>query len=1339
MTAEPRQATVLFADIAGFTAMSEQLDPEAVTDAMNRCFESIEGVVIAHGGAVAQYLGDCTLAVFHVADDGAARACAAIDAALEIRSTIQRLNRELKLPGVLDVHVGVATGTVTGGAEAAGGPAQTLAGEAVGRAAQLEDRSETGQILIDASTHAVSADAFHVRAFRAGAEAADHTHSAFEVLAASDARVRIKRQSERRQAAVLFAKLSTAPDAPRAVEVVERCLDAFEETVRVHGGVVDKYMGESAMALFGVPNAIENAAQEAVNAAIELRNRVGRIAADPALGPPPALHVGVNAGLVVAGEIGGRVRREYTVMGDTVNLAARLKERAPAGAIWVGAEVYRQTRAAFAYDPLPPLRVKGKSEPVQPYAVLSDHEQLHRAADTTAARLTSALIGRERELHQLREAFEHLWQGRGAVVSVVGEAGVGKSRLLAEVLSDRRLRQATVLEGRATSMGENLSYHPFVDMLRRWAALPEDDAVAARRRLEEAVSAALGALAAEDWPLIATLMGMELSGADAERVAGIDGEALERLIAKSVRDLLCTLAEAAPLIIVLEDLHWADQSSLRLLTALLRLVTEHRILIIPVFRPDYRETAEGTVAEGIELPAAWHRQITVAALTEQQSTVLIENLLQIDDLPLAARRLITQKAEGNPFYIEEVIRSLIDQRAIERRGSRYVFTAALESVRIPGTIQEVIMTRVDHLDDATRHLLQVASVIGRSFYRPLIGEILRRQGYPRDQEEQALALLTEKQLLAPRPMRWTVAVDTRDAAAELEYLFTHALAQQTIYESLLQKTRREFHGIVAAVIESVFADRLPDFFGMLAYHYSRAEELVKAEEYLFKAGEIAARSAASREALNFFQEASRLYLQLHPDGGDAQKRLLLEKRIAVALWNVGDLDGSIEQFDKTLAQLGERVPSSSLSTNLRFASDFAALLYRLYRGPAGDRRDLERVREIVSISYMKGRAQTTSDPVRVFMDSVHGMRWLNRSDPTRIDQAAGMYATMAAFLAYSGLGASMGVSFALCRRCLGLAERALRPGSVPDQFAYQCMRFIGDYLAGEWQRIETIDEALCGAALQHGLLWDLQTYLGLESERLLRQGRFADSEQSLAQLEQMAERFGYEFAEATHLGVLAMLEIERRRLDDALAVIERYRANRHEPPLLLYAHSQTAKVHLLQGNQALATAALADASEVLRRSPVIPPLHLNFHAITTLLHDVVVLGAAQAAGEPARRRRVLAAQAKRSARRALQIASQVRTQRTEVFALAGRLYWTLRRERKACQWWTASVREGQRIGARPELARAYLTAATQISSRGALRVDGLDAAGLARRARELFAELGLDEEREQGTLVTRAA
>ncbi len=382
------------------------------------------------------------------------------------------------------------------------------------------------------------------------------------------------------------------------------------------------------------------------------------------------------------------------------------------------------------------------------------------------------------------------------------------------------MKNVAILEGKSISIGRNLSFHPIINLLKHWLRIKDDDSdVIALRKLEGALRSVCPEDADEILPFVATIMGMKLLGKYAQRVKGIEGEALEKLILKNMKDLLTKASNLSPLVIVMEDMHWADKSSIGLMESLFRLAETQRILFINVFRPRYKETGDKIVKTIKEMLQLYYVEIVLEPLNEKMSEALITRYLTSSEPQHAFIRKIVQRAGGNPFFIEEVLRSLIDEDAVVLKDGKFHVTEKVGTINIPHKISDVLMARIDRLEVQARDLVKVASVIGRNFFYRILSEVASTVQNIDDR----LSYLKEIEL-----------IQERKRMEELEYLFKHALAQEAAYDSILPQKRKELHLKVASSIEKVFGEKLHEFYGMLAYHYSRGENPDKAEEYLLK-------------------------------------------------------------------------------------------------------------------------------------------------------------------------------------------------------------------------------------------------------------------------------------------------------------------------------------------------------------------------------------------------------------------------------------------------------------------------------------------------------------------------
>jgi class 3 adenylate cyclase/tetratricopeptide (TPR) repeat protein len=1111
------------------------------------------------------------------------------------------------------------------------------------------------------------------------------------------------RETERRRATVLFAdltgftSLSERLDAEDAAATVNRCFELLEGVVTRHGGTVDKYIGDCVMALFGVTDALEDTAHRAVNAAIEMRSLFAE--GGPLGGPdspPLELHVGINSGLVIAGEVGGAVRREFTVMGDAVNIASRLKDLAPPGCIYVGAETHRDTSHQFEYRTLPPLRLKGKAQEVRAWELLSQREVVHRSRIDPRRPVFSRLVGRTRELARLDEALAALRAGRGGIVSLIGEAGLGKSRLVAELTAPGRLGDVTVLQGRSLSVGQNLAYHPFADLLRGWSRIADDEAGAtAARKLEAAIAEVVPADAAETAPLIATLVGIPLSEEQRGRLAGIHGEAMQKLILRSVKELFTAVARRRPLVLVFEDLHWADLSSVGLLEALLGLTRNHPILFLTVSRPDFA-TALRLLAAARTGHADRHVEIVLKPLEPPHVRTLLDNLFERGDVPEAVRGLIQTKAGGNPFYLEEVVRALIDAGAMVHTHDGLHATEKIHDVAIPGTIRETIMARIDRLGERCKGVFQIAAVVGRSFDRELLADLVPS---PEHLDEDIGQLVDLELLIHDRV-----------------YTFKHALIQEVAYESILRARREQLHGRVAELIEAR-RSAAAGVTGMLAYHFSLAGQLERAEHYLFAAGDEAARSAASDEALHYFRSACELYLTLHGTNADPRRLALLHKNIGLALFNRGRLIEAGEHLNQALECLGESIPRGRGALLARFARSAVVVAQRTYL-PWWPGRALPATpeqREVIDIMFHRAQAQTTADPTRFLFDSMETLRVLGSVAPGTVPNAGGMYAGVVGIFSYGGL------SFRIGRRFLQHARPLVDPANVRERLLFAFMSYLHHLLEGDWDESHAIPDDLLDAGLRLGEIWNVTNYLGLETEKRVYQGRFDEARAGTARIARIEDAYGYDFARSYREAMTAFALLEERDLPRALEAAETYYAGHQDRLLNTYALGALAKTRVLMGDLAGAREALEKAEGIVERSGHVPPFHLSAYLRSRLLLEV----AAFESGEPGvAPRRLL-----RTAARAVRVASRVAWRRPEVWRLAGTARWLTGDRKRALAWWSRSIAEAERLGLRPALGRTCLEVGRRLREWGGRPPrDAPRPEDLFRRAHDVFEELGLAAE-----------
>ena len=734
-------------------------------------------------------------------------------------------------------------------------------------------------------------------------------------------------EPERKHVTALFSDLTgyTALterlDPEQVKEITGQVFAGIKQIIDKYEGFIDRLLGDGVLAFFGIPKAHEDDPVRAIQAALEIHDFVKGLSPryEGHIGPPLSMHSGINTGLVVTAEVDPE-KGSQGVTGDAVNLASRLSSLAGPGEILVGEETVRRTRGRFEFQDLGTKRVKGKAEPVSVYKLISGKA----VAPASDRQVSSAMVGRDQELNRLELQVMKVINGEGSVVNVVGEAGIGKSRLMAELRQSEVMQKVTLLEGRAISIGRNLSFHPLIDLLKQWAVISEEDSEdAAFDKLERTIRAIHPKEAEEILPFVATIIGLKLKGKYADRIKGIEGEALEKLIFRNIRELLIKGSERVPTVIVMEDLHWADTSSLLLLQSLYRLAEKYRILFVNLFRPGYWQGEDQSMDKIGELLPNHYIELYIQPLDQQAGEALIGNLLLIQGLPHTLRQQIIERSGGNPFFIEEVVRSLIDDGAIIRVGGSFEVTEKIKAVVIPSTINDVLIARIDRLEERTRELVKIASIIGRNFFDCILKEVAASI----EDIDNKLAYLKDLQLIRDR-----IRME------ELEYFFKHALAQEAAYESTLLQQRKALHLKVAQSIEKLFQERLYEFYGLLAFHYSQADDLEKAEEWMTMAGEEALRSSASSEALHYYQEALRLYQDKSGQTADPDKLAYFEKNIAIALFNKSQWVEALKYIERVLDRWGAPIPKKGPAAMVRCIGNFLVVIKALYVGQHKSRK-----------------------------------------------------------------------------------------------------------------------------------------------------------------------------------------------------------------------------------------------------------------------------------------------------------------------------------------------------------------------------------------------------------------
>ena len=676
---------------------------------------------------------------------------------------------------------------------------------------------------------------------------------------------------ERRVVTMLFCdvKGSTAAaerlDPEEWTEIINGAFEHMIKPIYSYEGTVARLMGDAILAFFGAPITHEDDPQRAVLAGLDILTGISPYLEQikQKWGIEINVRVGINTGLVVVGAVGSDLRMEYTAMGDAINLAARMEQTAEPGTMQIAYDTYKAVKPFFNFEALGGIEVKGKEEPVLSYRVLGRKPVVGRQRGIEGLKV--AMVGRDLELNTLNEILSTVQQGVGHIVSVIGAAGLGKSRLINE--AKRSLADSSVIdwfETASLSYETTQPYGLFQRLIRRLNEIsPSDPADLIREKL----GSRMENLDEQDQRRVTRVFEALFNLAPSQDQVPLEGEAFKREFFQIIPLLWQQRFGQHPSVLVVDDIHWSDPASIELLLQLLSLTAKVPLVLICSFRPDrsgpvwqLRTTADDTYHHR-------YTEIILRPLSAEQVNELVDKLLSVADLPDALRERIEERAAGNPFFVEEVVRSLIDSGAVisEERtenGQTQLYWRATgdgSQIEIPDNLQSLLAARIDRLEEETRQILQLASVIGRSFY-PRVLMAIGNQDNGAGEIERELGHLLNLEMI-------------REVARmpEMEYKFSNPLTQEVAYQTILLKRRREFHRLVGETTETLFAEQLSELAPRLAYHFREAGEFTRGFRYFAMAGEAAFRLYANTEAVAHYDQALALLPQV-----DVESDLLRE-------------------------------------------------------------------------------------------------------------------------------------------------------------------------------------------------------------------------------------------------------------------------------------------------------------------------------------------------------------------------------------------------------------------------------------------------------------------------------
>ena len=697
-------------------------------------------------------------------------------------------------------------------------------------------------------------------------------------------------EGERKQVTVLFADLKGSMelladrDPEEARKVLDPILERMIEAVHRYEGTVNQVMGDGVMALFGAPLAHEDHAVRACYAALRMQESVKRYAEEVhrTAGVPLHIRVGVNSGEVVVRSIGSDLHMDYTAVGQTTHLAARLEQMAMPGSILISLETLNLAEGYVAVKPLGERPIKGLEAPLEIFEVVGAGTVRSRL-QAAAARGLTRFVGRDPEMGQLRQAMETAGAGHGQVVAVVGEPGVGKSRLFWEFTHSHRTQGWLIVESSSVSYGKATAFLPLIELLRGYFQIEARDET---RKIREKVTGRLFSLDRALEPFLPALLWLLDVPVDDPHWQRLDPAQRRQQALDGIKRVLLRESQVQPLLMVFEDLHWIDAETQAFLDSTVESLPTGRVLLLVNYRPEYQHTWGSRT---------YYRQVRIDPLPPEYADQLLEVLLGNEAGLQSLKRLLIERTEGNPFFLEESVRTLVETKVLAGERGAYRLAKTAHTLEIPATTQAILAARIDRLAPEDKRLLQAASVIGKDVPFTLLQAVADG---PEESLRRGLGNLQTAEFLYEARL-----------FPDLEYTFKHALTHDVAYRSLTQERRRTLHRQIVETIERLHPDRLAEQIERLAHHAIGGEAWDKAVTYLRQAGAKAFARSANREAATHLEQALSALDHFPEDRDTLAQAIDLRIELRHALWPLGENARILEQLHKakTLAEaLGDQ-------------------------------------------------------------------------------------------------------------------------------------------------------------------------------------------------------------------------------------------------------------------------------------------------------------------------------------------------------------------------------------------------------------------------------------------------
>jgi class 3 adenylate cyclase/predicted ATPase len=934
-------------------------------------------------------------------------------------------------------------------------------------------------------------------------------------------------EGERKQVTVLFADLKGSMEllADRDPEEARRLLDPvlerLMEAVHRYEGTVNQVLGDGIMALFGAPLAHEDHAMRACYAALSMQDSIGRYAEElrRQQGLDVQIRVGLNSGEVVVRSIGSDLHMDYTAVGQTTHLAARMEQLARPGTTLITATTLRLAEGFVEVTPLGLVPLKGLTNAVEIYELVRARP-LRSRLRAAAAQGLSRFVGRDGEMEQLQRALERAGGGHGQVVAVIGEPGVGKSRLFYEFIHSHRAQGWFVLESFSVSYGKATAYLPVIDLLKTYFQIADrDDARTIRAKVTGHVLTLDESLRDTIPALLALLDSLPPDSA----FPSIDPAQRRQRTLDALKRLLLRESQVRPLLAVFENLHWIDSETQAFLNSLIDSLPTARLLLLVNYRPEYHH-AWGS--------RTYYTQLRLDPLPHESAAELLHALLGDDASLRSLSRLLIERTAGNPFFLEESVRALVETRVLVGERGAYQQVQSLPAIQVPVTVQAVLAARIDRLPSDEKRLLQTAAVVGTEVPFPLLQAVA---DVPEADLRRGLTFLQAAEFL----------YETR-LFPELEYTFKHALTYQVAYESLLQERRRELHTRIMEALEAQSGDRLGEHVDRLAHHALRGEVWVKAIDYSQLAGNKAAARSAHVEAVGHLTTALELLERVPDVPNRIQQELALQTTLGSALMATkGYAAPEVERAyarARTLCQQVEETPE--LFRVLMGLHMFYRQRAELHTSSEIGAQLLSLAQSVENPEFLLVAHQALGTTLYFLGDFVQARAHLEQgvalSDSRQPQSRAVLYGQDPGVVCLSTLARTLWAlgyhddALKRVHEALGLARQLSHPFSLA--FALYFAAVVFQYRR-EWQATQEHAEALMALSIEHGFPQRRAQSRILLAWTLVEQGRDAEGITQLRQSVAAYGATGADLGRSSYLALLAEAYGKRGQAEEGLAAL----------------------------------------------------------------------------------------------------------------------------------------------------------------------------------------------------------